>query len=184
MDGTELPGNFITALWMIMLAVGGFVSSKVWDWWRNNADDTREFQQKQQLDELAYARQHNQQVLETLKDNAVAMQQVSIAVTNVSAAVGKVMEYLEEMSHREASLQSFLIGLRDDTRRGFAEQKQITSEILAYAMGREPQRATDYTTLLKDLEARNKELEELRLQLKSGAAETITPDSVDAAWPR
>jgi hypothetical protein len=54
-------------------------------------------------------------------------------------------------------------------------QEQIGSELLAYAMGRDPQRTTDRATLERDLAAAQEQLERYR---------GIPVDEVESRWDR
>jgi hypothetical protein len=112
------------------------------------------------------------------------MQQVSSAVQSVSGMVSKVMDHLEEMSHRDATLQGFHMTLRAEIHGGMERieqelarirerQEQIGSELLAYAMGRDPRRMTDRATLERDLVEAREQLERYR---------GIPADEVESRW--
>jgi hypothetical protein len=182
----DTPASLPDAVWYILLALGTFLATKFWDWWRKQQEDTREYRQEQRSKKAEYERQHDDQVVAALHESSLAMQQVSGAVQSVSATVSKVMEYLEEMSHRDATLQGFHMTLRAEMHGGIQRieqelarirerQEQIGSELLAYAMGRDPQRTTDRATLERELAEAQEQLERYR---------GIPADEVESRWNR
>jgi hypothetical protein len=180
----DTPATLPDAVWYILAALGTFLATKFWDWWKEQQDDTREYRQDQRSKKAEYERKHDDQVVAALHESSLAMQQVSNAVQSVSGTVSKVMEYLEEMSHRDATLQGFHMTLRAEVHGGMERieqelarirerQEQIGSELLAYAMGRDPQRMTDRATLERDLATAQRQLAHYR---------GIPVDEVESRW--
>lgn len=173
MESAELPSSLAAAVWFIVISIGGFLSKQVWDWWRKSSDDTREFEQQQRAENRQYHRQYEERLLEVLSNNARANDRVDQAVKGMVRAVEGMMSYLEDMSLRDERMQHHLMLIQERNKANHTaiadalehitkRQDQIASEVFAYAIGRTPERATDYTTLIRRVEEQEAEIRTLR----------------------
>jgi citrate synthase len=169
----ESPENWPAVIWYVVTALGVWFGKDVWGWLKAQMSDTREYEQKRQSERDTYERQHDEQLVQAFHSNALAMQQVSVAVESVSRSVDGVMDHLDGMAHRDSTIQNFLMTMRAEVHGELTtieeqltvirqRQEQIGSELLAYAMGRTPTRRDDYTTLQLELESARAELQRQR----------------------
>jgi hypothetical protein len=159
----EEPQSWLQFAWYALLLGGGFVGREVWVWFK----DRDKYERQREQTERKHEYEEQRQITRVLQDNAVAQQQLASAVKGVS-------EYLEGMAHRDESIQNFLMVFRSDFAAAIERinlqlthlhkrHEAIGSELLAYAMGKTPERASDYTTLLRKYQEQTSELDRLKL---------------------
>jgi hypothetical protein len=159
----EEPQSWLQFAWYALLLGGGFVGREVWVWFK----DRDKYERQREQSERKHEYEEQRQITRVLQDNAVSQQQLASAVKGVS-------EYLEGMAHRDESIQNFLMVFRSDFAAAIERinlqlthlhkrHEAIGSELLAYAMGKTPERASDYTTLLRKYQEQTAELDRLKL---------------------
>jgi hypothetical protein len=162
----EEPQTWLQFAWYAALLVGGFVGREVWVWFK----DRDKYERQREQTERQHEHEEQRQITKVLQDNAVSQQHLANAVKGVS-------DYLEGMAHRDESIQNFLMVFRSDFSAAIERvnlqlthlhkrHEAIGSELLAYAMGKTPERANDYTTLLRKFQEQTAELDRLKLEME------------------
>jgi Glu-tRNA(Gln) amidotransferase subunit E-like FAD-binding protein len=165
----DTPDTWLQLFWFVLVAAGAFFTTRAWDWITKDVADRREYRQRREQADTDYARSQYADSAKALHENALALQ-------GLATAIQSMMEHLEGMAQRDEEIQRFLMVSREKTDSRIEHsiqrlsdiqhrQEQIGSELLAYAMGKDPQRRTDYTVLQQRVKEQADEIEFLSDQL-------------------